>query len=85
MKEAKLVIELFCRMKKPIHLQIDNVTALSLSMKMGGTKSAELNKISKKILEYLIENGITLTAEYLPSSQNIQTDWELRHSEDLSE
>ena len=77
-KAAKLVIELFCRVKKPkpVHLEIDKVTALFHLMKMGGTKSAELNKISKEIWVYLIGNKITLTPEYLPSSHNIQADWE---------
>ena len=87
MKAAKLVIESFCWVKKPksVHLQTDNVTALSLLVKMGGTRSAELNEISKEIWEYLIENKITHTAEYLPSSQNIQADSESRHSKDSSE
>ena len=67
------------------HLQTENVTALSLLVKMGGTRSAELNEISKEIWEYLIENKITLTAEYLSSSQNIQADSESRHSKDSSE
>ena len=86
MKAAKLAIESFCRVKKPklVHLQID-VTALSHLVEMGGTKSSELNKISKEICEYLIGNKITLTAEYLPSSQNIQADWESRHTKDLTE
>ena len=87
MKAAKLAIVSFCRVKKTksVHLQIDNFTALSHLVKMGGTKSAELNKISKEIWEYLILNEITLTAEYLPSSQNIQADWESRHTKDSSE
>ena len=87
MKAAKLVIESFCWVKKPksVHLQTENVTALSLLVKMGGTGSPELNEISKEIWEYLIENKITLTAEYLSSSQNIQADSESRHSKDSSE
>ena len=87
MKAAKLAIESFCRVKKPksVHLLIDNVTALSHLVKMGGTKRAELNKISKEIWEYLIGNKITLTAKYLTSSQNIQVDCESRHTKDSSE
>ena len=87
MKAAKLAIELFCRVKKPksAHLQINNITALSHLVKMGGTKRAELNKILKEIWEYLVGNKIALTAEYLPSSQNIQADWESRHNKDSSE
>ena len=59
--------------------------SLSHLVKMGGTKGAELNKISKEIWEYLIVNEITLTAKYLPSSQNIQVDWESRHTKNSSE
>ena len=51
---------------------------------MGVTKSAELNKISKEIWEYLIVNGIMHTAEYLPGSQNIQPDEESRHTKNSS-
>ena len=54
-------------------------------VKMGGTKSTELNKFSKENWEYLIGNKIKLTAEYLPSSQNIQEDWESCHTKDSSE
>ena len=87
MKAAKLAIESFCRRKKPksVHLQIDNVLALSHLVKMIGTKGAELNKISKEIWEYLIGNKITLTEECSPSSQNIQADWESRHTKVTSE
>ena len=87
MNAAKLAIESFCRVKKPksVHLQINNMTALSHLVKMGGRNSAELNKILKEIWEYLIVNWITLTAEYLPSSQNIHLNWESCHSKDLSE
>ena len=74
------MIELFCRVKKPtsVHLEINNVTALSHLLKKGGTKSAELNKILKEIWVYLIGNKITLTPEHLPISHNIQADWESR-------
>ena len=79
-KAAKLVIE-FCfagwkNQHQSVHLEINNVTALSHLLKMGGRKSAELNKILKEIWVYLIGNKITLTPEHLPSSHNIQADWE---------
>ena len=90
MKAAKLAIESFCRVKKPksVHPQINNITAQSHLVKMGETKSAELNRISVEIWEYLmylIGNKITLTAEHLPSSQNIQADCESHHTKDLTE
>ena len=49
MKKAKLV-----------HLQINNVKALSHLVKMGGTNSVKLNKTLKEIWECLIVNWITL-------------------------
>ena len=63
-----------------LHINVLGMKAAKLAIesfcrvKIGGTKIAELNKISKDILEYLIVNEITLTAEYLPSPQNIQED-----------
>ena len=44
MNAAKLAIESFCRVKKPksVHLQINNMTALSHLVKMGRRNSAEL-------------------------------------------
>ena len=59
--------------KKPksVHLQIDNVTALSHLMKMGWTKTAKLNKLLKEIWEYLIGNNIALTSQALKTFRRI--------------
>ena len=62
-----------------IHLQIDNMTALSYLVKIGGTRSPELLQVANEICEYLLANRIAGTAEYLPSSLNIQADWESRN------
>ena len=59
-----------------IHLQIDNMTALSYLVKMGETRSPELLQVAKVKWDYLLANGIAVTAEYLPSSLNIQADWQ---------
>ena len=68
-----------------IHLQIDNMTALSYLVKMGGTRSPELLQVAKEIWDYLLANGIAVTAEYLPSSLNIQADWQSRNHRDSSD
>ena len=68
-----------------IHIQMDNKVALSFLLKMGGTHSLELLKISKSICHYLLSHGIIITAEYLPSKLSVQTDWESRNSRDPSD
>ena len=57
-----------------IHIQMDNKVALSYLLKMEGTHSLKLLKISKPIWHYLLFHGIIITAEYLPSKLNVQTD-----------
>ena len=59
-----------------IHIQMDNKIALSYLLKMGGTHSLELLKISNSIWHYLLSHGIIITVEYLPSKLNVQADWE---------
>ena len=82
----KLAILTFTKGKSvtAIHLQIDNMTALSYLVKMGGTRSPELLQVAKEIWDYLLANGIAVTAEYLPSSLNIQADWQSRNHRDSS-
>ena len=45
---------------KSVHLQNNNVKALSDLVKMGRTNSVKFNKILKEIWEYLIVNWIVL-------------------------
>ena len=70
---------------KSIHIKTDNMTALSYLIKKGGTKCQVLTEISKKIWEYLIRHGITVTAEWLPGILNGEADWESRNIRDSSE
>ena len=51
----------------------------------GGTRSPELLQVAKEIWDYLLANGIAVTAEYLPSSLNIQADWQSRNHRDTSD
>ena len=83
----KLVILTFTRRKSvtTIHLQIDNMTALFYLVKMGGTRSQELLQVAKEIWDCLLASRIAVTAEYLPSSLNIQTDWQSRDQKDSSD
>ena len=83
----KLAILTFTKGKSvtAIHLQIDNMTALSYLVKMGGTRSPELLQVAKEIWDYLLANGMAVTAEYVPSSLNIQANWQSRYHRDLSD
>ena len=58
-----------------IHVQVENKLALPYFLKMGGTRSPHLLKISKSIWTYLLSHQITITAEYLPSRLNTRPDW----------
>ena len=53
---------------KSVHIQVDNQTDLSYLLKMGGTKSQELLRISKEIWDYLFKHQIMITTEYLPGT-----------------
>ena len=70
---------------KAIHFQIDNTTALSYLGEIGGTKNMYLIELAKKIWKYLLHHGTTITADYLPSSMNVEADWQSRNSKDHSE
>jgi hypothetical protein len=68
-----------------VHLRMDNRTAITYILKMGGTWSTVLLQIAQDLWEYALSNKITLTAEYLPGVLNNQTDWESRHFHDSSD
>ena len=61
-----------------VHMQMDNIVALTYLLKMGGTKSLDLLTESKEIWGFLLSNRITLTAEYLPGILNVEADRESR-------
>ena len=87
LKAAKLAIMSFTLKERDaisVHIRMDNMTALSYLMKMGGTKNQELTAISKEIWQYLLKRKITIT-EYLPGSMNVQADRESRQTRDSSE
>ena len=59
-------------------------SSINARTKMGETKNSEMNQIAQGIWQYLINKSITITAEYLPTSQNVRADWESRHVQDSS-
>jgi len=77
---ALRALQTFHRIYKPnsIHMKIDNVTALSYIIKMGGKNNQQMNKISKQIWEFMMSRKCKLTAEYIPSKLNIEADEESR-------
>ena len=87
LKAVKLALLTFNKQKslKAVHFQIDNTTALLYLVKMGGTGNQMLLKLSKEIWQYLLKHQITITAEYLPSSLNVEADWQSQNSRDPSE
>ena len=68
-----------------IHVQVDNKVALAYLLKMDGTRSPQLLKISKSIWNYLLSHQITITAEYIPSRLNVRADWDSRNATDSSD
>lgn len=73
LKGIKLALSTFVRIfeLKRVHFQIDNMTALSYLIKMGGTSNREIIAISKKIWNFAMSREITITAGYLPGKLNI--------------
>ena len=88
LKAAKLAIMSFALKKWDaisVHIHMDNMTALSYLMKMGGTKNQELTGISKEIWQYFLKRKITITSEYLPGPMNVEADMESKQTRDSSE
>ena len=73
---VKLAIQTLTKYRdvKAIHLQVDNIVALTCLMKMRGTQSLKMIDLAKEISEYLLKWGITIAAEYLPSELNLTAD-----------
>ena len=82
----KLAIQTFSKTlkHKTIHLQVDNIVALTYLLKMGYPEF-KISPIKKKIWDHLLQCGIALTAEYLPSKLNVTAGRESRNNSDSSE
>ena len=64
---------------------LDNMVALTYLLKIGGTQDLKLVQLAKEIWDHLLECGITLTAEYLPSILNVTADRDSRNNSNSSE
>ena len=68
---------------KAVHFQIDNTPAALYLVKMWGFEvQTLLIKLSKEISQYLLKHQITVIVEYLPSSLNVEADWQSENSRD---
>ena len=68
-----------------MHIHLDNIAALTYSMKTGGIQNLKMIELAKKNWEHLLKWGITITAEYLPSELNLIADLESRNILDCLE
>ena len=87
LKAVKLALLTFNKQTslKAVHFQIDNTTALLYLVKMVGTGNQMLLKLSKEIWQYFLKHQITINAEHLPSSLNVEADWQSQNNRDPSE
>ena len=70
---------------KSVHIQVDNLTALSYVWKARGTKSQQLLTLLGQICECLFKHQIMIIAEYLREIMNYQADQESWNQKDSSE
>ena len=84
---VKLALQTFLKSQNftSIHIQMDNIVALTYLKKMGGTKNQKMTVLSKEIWETVISKQIIITVEYLPSSFNKVADLESCCKVDSSE
>ena len=87
LRAPKYAILTFTRLyptAKTIHIKIYNIASHSYLVKIGGTRTQLLVQISKEIWEYLLDKGITITAEYLPGALNQEIYMQSRTVKDSS-
>ena len=86
MKATFLALQSFCAEKTStsILLLMDNITAITFLNKMEGNHSHSLSDLAKEVWNWCIRRRITIHAEHIPGSENIQADWESRHLTDSS-
>ena len=83
----KLALETFLKAQeiKSLHIQMDNIVALTYFLKMGGIKNLQMSCLSKQIWELLLRKKVTVTAEYLPSAPKKHAGIESRYTTDSSD
>ena len=84
---VKLALQTFLKSQNftSIHIQMDNIVALTYLKRMGGSKNQKMTILSKEIWEILISKQIMITVEYLTSSLNKVAGLESRRKVDFSE
>ena len=93
LKAAFLALESLASHLRDCHilLLLDNITAISFINHKGGTRSHTLSDLALDMWTWCLQRGITVHAEHLPGSCNIETDrisrrlfdssnWRLDHS-----
>ena len=81
LQAAKLAIMSFTLKERDaisVDIRLGNMIALSYFMKVRCTKNQELTAINKEIWQYLLKQKITITAECLEGSINVEADRESR-------
>ena len=68
-----------------IHVQVEDKVAWAYLLRMGGTRSPQVIKISKSIWNYLLSRQITIAAEYLPRRLNVRAGWESSNATESSD
>ena len=70
---------------KSLHIQMENIAALTYFLKMGDTKNLQMVCLFEQIWKLLLRKKVTVTAEYLPSALNKHADIESRRKADSLE
>ena len=70
---------------KHVLLQMDNSTAVAYINHMGGSQSAQCDRIARKIWNWCINHGVWLSASFLPGVENTLADKESRQFNDRTE
>ena len=75
---AFFALESFCHSMTNCHINvyINNTTAVSYIIAMGGTHSLECNKIAREMWTWCIQRNIWVTAISLPGKENVDADRE---------
>ena len=77
---AALAVQCYARSRavSHVHLRMDNQAAVCYVNHMGGTRSPSLSMTACQLWEWCLQQGIILSAEYLPGSSNVTADRESR-------
>lgn len=63
----------------------DNTTVVAYVNKMGGTRSAQLTELAKKIWSWCMDRQLVIRAQHLPGKLNVTADFLSRHLRDRTD